>query len=120
MFQRPATVSLLNLDGTVPSSILNVIGVNTRRRIGCELPKSALPTAVEVNVFDVESMDVTWNIAEDCEADIDEKVGAAACYHEDAHWGKEDGDEDYEEGGRGVRHGGSLEMVALFLVALLL
>jgi len=108
----------MNLDGTVPPSMLNVIGVNTRRRIGCELAKSALLTAVEVNIFDVEGVDVTWNVAEDCEADIDEEVGAAACYHEDAHWGKEDSDEDYEEGGRRVRHSGSLVMLEYCFLSL--
>lgn len=111
----------MNLDGAISSSILNVIGVNTGRMIGCELAKSALLPPVEVNIFDIEGVDVAWNVAEEREADIDKEVGATACYHEDAHWGEEDSDEDYEEGGRRVRHGGSLVIgTKLSLVALLL
>lgn len=47
-------------------------------------------------------MDVSWDIPQQGQADIDQKIGAAACGHEDADGRNEDGDEDYQEGGGGV------------------
>lgn len=36
-------------------------------------------------------------IPEDCETDVDQKVGAAAGYHKDTDWWHEDGDDDEED-----------------------
>ncbi len=66
------------------------------------MPKSALFAAVKVDIFDVEGMDVTWDVAEYSKADVDEEVGSTAADHEDANGWDEDGDEDDKEGGRGV------------------
>jgi hypothetical protein len=60
--------------------------------------------AVEIDVLDVEGVDVTRDVTEDCETNIDKKVAAAAGDHENTNWREKDGDEDNDEGGRYVRH----------------
>lgn len=90
---------------------LDIVGIDAWYRIGCELAKSALLAAVEVDIFDVEGMNVTWNVAEECEANVDKKVGTAACDHEDANRRDEDGDEDDEKSWCSVGHFVSLERV---------
>ena len=47
---------------------------------------------------------MTWDVAQDGEADVDEQIGTTARYQEDADGWAEDGDEDDEEGGGCVRH----------------
>ena len=41
--------------------------------------------AIEVNVFDVECMNMPWDVTEKSEANVDEEVSAAAGDQEDAH-----------------------------------
>lgn len=67
----PHTASFL--DCAIPSltAALDPIRVNARRVFRCELAESALFAAVEEDVFDVEGVDVAWDVAEDCETDID-------------------------------------------------
>ena len=40
-------------------------------------------------------MDNTWDIAQDCEEDIDQKVGIAATLEEDTNWWQKDGENDF-------------------------
>ena len=40
-------------------------------------------------------MNVAGDVAEACEEEVDEEVGATACDHEDADWWEEEGDYDY-------------------------
>ena len=101
-----------SLDCAVPvrTTALDSVGVNARRIFGCKLAQSALFAAIEVNVFDVKGVDVTWNIPKNGEADVDEQISTAAGDHEYADGREEDCDENDEEGGRCVGH------CALFVV----
>jgi len=83
---------------------LYVVGVDARCGISSELTESALLAAIKVDIFEVEGMDMTWNVTKDCEADVDEEVSTTSRDHENADGRNEDGDEDDEEGGRGVSH----------------
>jgi hypothetical protein len=98
------TVSFL--DCAIPSrtTALDSVGVNARRVFRRELAESALFPAVEEDVLDVEGVDMAWDVAKDCQTDIDEEVGTAARDHENANGRDQDGDEDDKKGGRCVRH----------------
>ena len=92
---------------------LNIVAINTRRRLPSHVPQVGAVTAIEIDVFEVESVNMAWKIAilarsrlskmrktlqvsaesrelktlhspQNCEADIDQQVGAAAGYYEDA------------------------------------
>ena len=49
-------------------------------------------------------MNVPRNYSQQCQADVDEEIGAAARNHEYADGRQEDRDEDYKDGGGGVCH----------------
>lgn len=53
-----------NLDSAIAmrAAALNAIRVHARGGIGCELPKARLLTAIKVDVFQVERMDVSRDL----------------------------------------------------------
>ncbi len=61
-------------------------------------------TAVEVDVFEVEGVDVAWNVPKEGEADVDKQIDATSSDHEDTDWRKQDCDQDDQKGGGGVGH----------------
>jgi hypothetical protein len=65
----------------MPSS-LNVIRVNTRSRSLTDIALLGLLLARVVDVLEVESVDVAGEISKKRQADVDEKVGAAAANEE--------------------------------------
>lgn len=86
------------------TTALDVVGVNARRRIGRQLAQSRLLAAVEIDVFEIECMDVAWDVAEQGEADVDEEICATARDHEDADGREEDGDDNDQDGWCCVGH----------------
>ena len=44
-------------------------------------------SSIKVDVFDIERVDVAWDVTKERQADVDEEVGAAASDHEDANGG---------------------------------
>jgi hypothetical protein len=77
-------------------TIIHAIAENTWGRSGSIDASLCLILALVVDVFDVEGMDMAGEETEDCEADVDEEVGAAAGNEEDAD-GREEEGYDYEE-----------------------
>ena len=77
-----------------PTTALDSVRIYARCPSGCELAQSTLLASIEIDVFDVEGVDVTWNVAEDGETDVDEQIGAATRDYEDADRWDEEGDED--------------------------
>jgi len=67
-----------------------------RRRDGAALTNGR--PAVEVDIFEVESMNVSWDITQETQAKVDEEIGAAAGDDVDADGRQEDGDEDEKDG----------------------
>jgi hypothetical protein len=98
------TARILDCAISVRTTALDSVGINARRIFGRELAQSALFAAIEVDVLDVECVDVTWDVTEYGETDIDKEICTTARDHEDADRREENGDEDDEEGGRCVRH----------------
>ena len=88
----------------IRTASLDSVGIDAWGIFGGELAESALLTAVKVDVFDVEGVNVTWDISEDGETDVDEEVGTAARDHKYTDRGQEEGDEHNENGRRCVRH----------------
>ena len=89
---------------SIRAATLDSVGIDAGRIVGCELAQSTLLATVEVDVFEVEGVDVTWDISKDGETDVDEEIGTAARDHKYSDRREEDGDEDNEEGGRCVGH----------------
>ena len=89
------------LESSIASSPtgLNVIRIDARGALGGKLAQASLLPAIEIDILKVEGVDVTWDVAETCEADVDQEVGAAAGDHVNADGRQEDGYEDDEEGG---------------------
>jgi len=77
-----------------PTTALDSVRIYARCPSGCELAQSTLLASIEIDVFDVEGVDVTRNVAEDGETDVDEQIGAATRDYEDADRWDEEGDED--------------------------
>lgn len=100
---RPQSVPL---DGAISirTATLDSVRIDAGRIVGCKLTQSALLATVKVDVFEVEGVDVTWEISEDGETDVDDEIGTASRDHEYSDGREEDGDEDDEEGGRCVGH----------------
>ena len=74
----------------LPSSV-DIVRVSPLRRPVVHKPLLRLLLAVEINVFEVESVDVAGEIAQKCQEDVDEQVCAATGYEVDADgwdWGK--------------------------------
>lgn len=95
------------LHGSVASAAtLDAVRIDARGAIGGQGAQPGTPAAVKVDVFEVEGVDVTGDVAEEGQADVDQQVGAAAGHHEHAHRREDDGDKDNEDGGHDVRHGG--------------
>ena len=63
---------------------LHVVRVDSRCRPRIEYTISCLFFPPIVDVFDIEGVDVTGHDAEERQADVDEEIGAAACYAIDA------------------------------------
>jgi len=63
----------LPLDCAVPGSTttLDSVGVNAWSTLGGELAQSAPFAAIEVDVFDIEGVDMAWEISENSETDVD-------------------------------------------------
>lgn len=66
---------------------LHAITINARSRFRTEYACARLVASLVVHVFDVESVDVTREVAQYGQEDVDEEVGAAACDEEDADGG---------------------------------
>lgn len=67
------------------SSILHFLTVNTRRRARIVDTSAYLVASLYVHIFDVESVDVAGEVAQDREEQVDKEVGAASCYEEDSN-----------------------------------
>lgn len=76
------------------STILYLLAIHTSCRTRIVDPRAHLIASLEVHVLDVKGVDVAWEIAQDREEDVDEKVDAAASYEEDADWGHENCEND--------------------------
>lgn len=76
------------------STILNSLTIDARRSLTRQLTHSRFLSAIEIDIFDVEGVDMAWQVTEDGETDVNEEVGAAAGDHKDADGRKEDGDDD--------------------------
>lgn len=63
---------------------LHLLAIHARRRPRVHDPRAHLVPSLEVYVFDVEGVDVAWEVAQECEQQVDEEVGAAAGDEEDA------------------------------------
>ena len=92
----------------VQPAILHLLAVHARRGAGRDYAGPGVLTALEVDVFEVEGVYVTGEVAKDGESDIDEEVGAAACDEEDAEGWDEERDKnetDFLEGAHFVGFG---------------
>lgn len=69
---------------------------------------SSLFSAVVVDIFEVEGVDMAWDVSEDREADVDKQISTASSNGPDANRRKEDGDED-DENSRNSPHFDSAE-----------
>ena len=65
-------------------SILHLLAIHARRKSPVINACAYLATTLQINVFDVKRVQVTWNDPQKCEKDVDEQVGAAAGDEEDA------------------------------------
>lgn len=63
-----------------PSAIIDPVAENTWSRSGTDNTCSCLLLPLVVNVFDVEGVDVAWEVSENCQADVYEQVGATASH----------------------------------------
>lgn len=72
------TVSLM-------TAILNSIRVDARRGLARQLAISCTITSIEVDIFDVEGMDVAWDVAEESKADVDTKISTTSGNHSDTN-----------------------------------
>jgi hypothetical protein len=66
------------------TTILHFLAVDTRRRTRFVDAGAYLVASLNVYVFDVEGVDVAGKVAENCEEQVDEEVGAASRYEEDS------------------------------------
>lgn len=60
------------------ASILHPLAVYARCGTRVVNPSAHLVAALNVHVFNVEGVDVAWEVAQDREQDVDEKIRAAA------------------------------------------
>lgn len=73
-------------NGTVPATArLDVVGVHARRRARGESPFARLLSAVVIYVFNIEGVDVTRNVAQNSEADVDKQVCADISASQNGH-----------------------------------
>jgi len=79
---------------TTRSPILYPITENQRRVTRKRDPFLALILPVIIYENDVEGMEVAWDIPEKSKQDVDEEIGATACYEEDSEGRDEDRDYD--------------------------
>jgi hypothetical protein len=56
------------------ASRLDVLRVNTRRPPRGKASLVGLLATIEVDPFNIEGMDMSGNVAEDCQADVDEEI----------------------------------------------
>lgn len=59
-------------------AIQHLLAVNTRRGLRVVDARADLIAPLDVHVFDVEGVDVAWEIAQDRQQDVDQEIGAAA------------------------------------------
>jgi hypothetical protein len=67
------------------STRLHIIAKHSRRRSVVVEALGSLLLLVVVDVDDVKGVDVAGEVAEDGQGDVDEEVGAAACYDVNAY-----------------------------------
>lgn len=70
---------------TMLSTIVYSVAEDTWSRSGVKDACSCFLLALVVDVFDVEGVDVAWEVSEECQADVDEEIGAAASHEENAN-----------------------------------
>ena len=66
-------------------TILHSVGVDARSVLSCQLSMSCALAAIEVDVFEVESVDMARDVTEKCKADIYTEIGSAASHHCNTH-----------------------------------
>lgn len=76
------------------AAALDSLAVNTRSWLGCKATCSGLLSTVIVDIFEVERVEVTRNVAKDGEADIDKHISTTSCYGINAKGREEESDED--------------------------
>jgi hypothetical protein len=66
------------------ATVLHFLAVHAGRRTRIVDASAYLVASLDVHIFDVESVDVAREVAQDREEQINEEVGAASCYKEDS------------------------------------
>jgi len=88
----------LTANGTITSMSASIhsVAVNAWGRHLADDSESRFIPALEIGVFDIERVDVSWEVTEDCKQDVYPEISSATSDEEDADGWEEDGD-DYEE-----------------------
>lgn len=69
-----------------PATSVDIVRVDTRGATAVIDASGGLVATVVVDVFEVEGVDVAWEVAQKGETDVDEEVSAAACDDVDTDW----------------------------------
>jgi hypothetical protein len=67
------------------STTLHSVTVDTGCHLSSQLPVSCTFASVEVDIFNIEGVDVTRDVAEESQADVDKQVHATASDHGNAN-----------------------------------
>jgi len=78
---------------------MKIVNIGRRARKGENAGTSGL-----VFQNDVQSVDDTGDVTQDCKNDVDKEVSIATALEEDTDWWQEDGEEDLADVGSGERH----------------
>jgi hypothetical protein len=86
------------------TSSLHIVGIHTGRRSSRKTALAGLLSTVEVDVLKIEGVDVTRNIAQEGQANVDEQIHSASrdCPYTD---GREEESNEDEENCRNAAHG---------------
>jgi len=75
---------------------LNPLGINPRSSCCCKSSLADLLFALVIDVFEVESVNVSWDYAKECEEDVDQKISSASCDSVDTGGWENKSDDDQE------------------------
>lgn len=79
--------------------------MNAARRHGSELADTKSGGGALVLQYDVQSVDDSGDVTQDCEQDVDQEVGTAASLEEDSYGRQDDGNNDLGDVAGCERHG---------------
>jgi len=88
------------------ATTLHVVAVNARCASSDDAALSCLFLAIVVDVLDVEGVDVTRDVPQYRQADVDEEIHSTTSDSIDADRGDEDSDEDEKDCGDGTHFDG--------------